>query len=72
MRGKKGGKGPPMAAKRSPNGVCVCPLLMLDTWYNLPAAEAASMVAMGLDGFTFLATWCCGITLTSQSCQFSA
>jgi hypothetical protein len=52
----KGGMEPPMAAKRSPNGVTVCPLLMVDTWYNFPAAEAASMAAMGLESFAFLVT----------------
>ncbi len=61
-----------MVARRSPKGVEVWPLITLETWYNLPAAEAASTAVMGLEAFTFLATWCCGMTPTSQSCQFKA
>lgn len=69
---QRGDEKPAMVARRSPNGVTVCPLFTLETWYNLPAAEAARTEVMGLAGLAFLSTWCCGTTLTSQSCQFNA
>jgi hypothetical protein len=47
---------PPTEARRSPNGLTVCPLFTMETWYNFPTLEAASIVVTGLAGLRFLAT----------------